>query len=123
MASNDVDGYRYYSCEKCVGRWIPGEAIDRAMTKRGFHNLPAFTSPVSTVILCPCCKAACRIIKIEKCEVDVCEKCHGIWIDRDEVLRLESLFPQDSSIIDAEQSRGRKWSVEDVIMFILVAIS
>jgi hypothetical protein len=41
LASNDVAGYRYYSCEGCRGLWIPGASLHRALSARGVGELRA----------------------------------------------------------------------------------
>ena len=47
---------------------------------------------------------------VHGCRLDTCTKCRGVWLDAGEVIHVRSLFPEDSPIVDAEQSRiaGKK---------------
>jgi len=105
LASNDVDGYRYYSCERCNGFWIPGKVLDRALSERGIHDLGALRGAKLGVVTCPDCRAACEAIEIEGCDLDRCARCHGVWLDAGEVRRLKRLFPEGSAVVAAEEGR------------------
>lgn len=121
LASNDVQGYRYYSCTTCRGVWIPGACIDRAMAAHDMHSLPEIATASTAAIPCPGCNAQSAIVAIEGCEVDICRACHGVWIDGNEVLRLKAIFPQRSAILLAARTGYRKndWTTADLILTML----
>lgn len=110
LASNDTHQYRYYSCERCGGCWIPGSLLHRVLSARGAKDLSGIPSMGCSLILCPACHSECRIVSVQGCRLDTCSKCHGVWLDSGEVLHVRSLFPEDSPIVDAEKDRvaGRK---------------
>lgn len=45
----------------------------------------------SSPINCPKCYDALRIIVDHKTEIDVCDRCHGVWLDAGELQRLTSV--------------------------------
>lgn len=105
LASNDTRHYRYYSCERCGGSWIPGSLLHRVLSARGVKDLSGIPSIGKSIIQCPDCHSECVIVSVRGCRLDSCSKCHGVWLDAGEVLHVRSLFPEGSPIIDAEQSR------------------
>lgn len=105
LASNDTQHYRYYSCERCGGCWIPGSLLHRVLSARGVKDLSSITSMGKSVIHCPDCHTQCDIVTVKDCRLDSCSKCRGVWLDAGEVLHVRSLFPEDSPIVDAEKSR------------------
>jgi len=106
LASNDVNGYRYYSCEQCGGTWIPGAALDRVLSARGVGELNAIRRTGAADLFCPDCHALCDAVVIEGCGLDVCPRCRGVWLDAGEVQRVKHLFPDESAVVDADMSRG-----------------
>ena len=110
LASNDTQQYRYYSCERCGGCWIPGSLLHRVLSARGVKDLSAIPAMGKSVIYCPDCHSECLIVSAQGCRLDSCSKCRGVWLDAGEVLHVRSLFREDSPIIDAEKDRvaGRK---------------
>lgn len=120
LASNDVDEYRYYSCAKCRGVWIPGACMDRAMEIQGVDSLPSLAAASTASIRCPGCGAASAIVKVKESEIDVCRNCHGIWIDGDEILRIEAIFPKKSAILlSARTYRDSQWTDEEFLWWFL----
>jgi Zn-finger nucleic acid-binding protein len=105
LASNDTQHYRYYSCERCGGCWIPGSLLRRVLSARGVKDLKDIPSMGKSLIHCLDCHSECVIVSVQGCRLDSCSKCHGVWLDAGEVLHVRNLFPEDSPIVDAEQSR------------------
>ncbi|HEX5222296.1 MAG TPA: zf-TFIIB domain-containing protein [Verrucomicrobiae bacterium] len=105
LASNDTLHYRYYSCERCGGIWIPGGLLHRVLSARGVEDLGHIPSMEKSAIHCPDCRTQCDLVTVKDCRLDTCSKCHGVWLDAGEVLRVRSLFPEDSPIVDAEKGR------------------
>jgi Zn-finger nucleic acid-binding protein len=106
LASNDVGGYRYYSCERCGGYWIPGGAIHQALSVRGILELGAVPAVGRSTLCCPDCQAHLEIIHVHGCVLDSCGRCHGIWLDAGEAQRVRRLFPEGSAVVDADESRA-----------------
>jgi Zn-finger nucleic acid-binding protein len=106
LASNDVNGYRYFSCERCGGYWIPGGAIDQALSARGVLELRAVPAAGRSKLSCPDCHTLLEIIFVQGCVLDSCGRCHGIWLDPGEAQRVRGLFPEGSAVVDADESRA-----------------
>jgi Zn-finger nucleic acid-binding protein len=102
LASNDVSGYRYYSCERCNGDWIPGAMLERALSARGVQELRAIPSSGRSKLNCPDCQTILATLIVDGCTLDSCERCRGIWLDAGEALRVRRLFPEDSAVVDAD---------------------
>jgi Zn-finger nucleic acid-binding protein len=105
LASNDTQHYRYYSCERCGGYWIPGSSLNRVLSARGVTDLSGLPAAGKRGIHGPDCHTECEILTVEGCKLDFCSKCHGVWLDAGEVLQVRRLFPEGSAIIDAEKDR------------------
>ncbi|HMP84325.1 MAG TPA: zf-TFIIB domain-containing protein [Verrucomicrobiota bacterium] len=108
LASNDVSGYRYYSCERCRGYWIPGGALHRVLSARGVSELRSVPRAGKGDIDCPDCHRPSVAVVIAGCRLDFCANCHGVWLDSGEVNRVRSLFPEGSAVVDADASRVSK---------------
>jgi Zn-finger nucleic acid-binding protein len=118
LASNDVSGYRYYSCERCNDDWIPGAMLDRALSARGVQELRAIPSSGRSKLNCPDCQTTLATLIVDGCTLDSCERCRGIWLDAGEALRVRRLFPEDSAVVDAEREAGpanRGWAAVSLV--------
>ena len=130
LASNDANGYRYYSCEHCSGFWIPGAALNRVLAEKGITELGAMPHGEVGEIQCPDCLAECASFSIDGCRLDRCPRCCGIWLDSGEVRRVRRLFPEGSEVVIADESRVPTenqpalvaWSLLDVVgnLFLLI---
>jgi Zn-finger nucleic acid-binding protein len=91
------------------------------LSARGVEDLRDISSIGKSTIHCPDCHTQCVIVLVKECRLDSCSKCHGVWLDAGEVLHVRSLFPEDSPIVDAEQSRiaGRKVSKTGAAMSVV----
>ncbi len=106
LTSNELHNYRYFSCGRCGGYWIPGSAITAALSARGQSTLGAMpiAEGAASGCSCPDCRSDCVSIFIAPCTLDVCQRCHGVWFDAGEVERMKELFPPGSAIVDAASS-------------------
>ena len=108
LTSKDVTGYRYYSCERCGGYWIPGASLLCVLSARGMGELRRVPSAGKSEIDCPDCRAECEVLMVEGCRLDSCVLCHGIWLDSGEVRRVKRLFPEGSAVVNADEDRVSK---------------
>jgi Zn-finger nucleic acid-binding protein len=120
LASNDVSGYRYYSCERCGGCWIPGRMIDRALSARGIQELRAITSAGVSKLKCCDCQSAFAVLAVDGCTLDSCGRCHGVWLDAGEAQRVRRLFPEGSAIVDADGGHTTQKPNEGLVAMSLV---
>lgn len=108
LATNEVGGYRYYSCEHCKGFWIPGTSLHRALSTKGVTELGSVPSCGKGEIRCPNCLTDCDSILIEVCRLDLCPNCRGVWLDSGEVRQLRRLFSEGSPVVIADEGGGSK---------------
>lgn len=106
LASNEGGGLRYHSCEQCAGLWIPGAALTRALSERGFETLELSQAAGEPGVVCPACHAVSQVRRIHGCAVDFCPRCRGLWLDQGEAEKIRTCFPNNSSILLAERSRA-----------------
>ncbi len=115
LASNDVAGYRYWSCERCAGFWIPGKVLHRALAQEAAKAFETLVGPGLGDAVCPDCGINCDPLGIDDCHVDRCPRCRGVWLDSGEVVRLRRLFPEGSPVVIADDrvppGGGGKWQV------------
>jgi len=107
LASNDVNGYRYYACEHCGGSWIPGAALDRVLSDQGIVKLKSVRPTSVGDLFCPDCHDLCEPVVIQECRLDLCPRCHGVWLDAGEAEKVRLLFPDDSAVVDADKDRSK----------------
>lgn len=130
LASNDVSGYRYYKCEQCSGIWIPGASVQRVLSAKGITELRVAPRGDKCEMQCPDCLTDCDSILIEGCRLDLCLKCHGVWLDSGEVRRVRRLFSEGSAVVIADEDRPSKetqqslaaWSLADAVGNLLLII-
>ncbi len=130
LASNDVGGYRYYSCELCNGFWIPGASLQRALSAQGITELRAVPRGDKGEIRCPDCLTECDSLLVEGCRLDLCPRFHGVWLDSGEVRRVRRLFPEGSAVVIADEDRSSKesqqaiaaWTLADAVGNLLLLI-
>lgn len=88
-------------CEKCEGKWIEKRDLllyenkkDEQLKWLDFKSLGKQTvsQSNSNVKKCPCCMKEMQSLKYSpsKVIVDQCKKCEGIWIRREEMLKIMS---------------------------------
>lgn len=123
LASNDVNGARYYSCETCQGFWIRGVDIRAAMVRQGITEPDLRGHPLLPAIQCPVCRQACRVLRHQDCEIDVCESCRGVWLDKDELLKVRTLFPANAPYVLAAQNPAPKPDQEAAVFFTFDALA
>lgn len=123
LASNDVDGYRYYTCSQCNGYWIPGKVLRNTMRSEIISDIVSRSSQkLSTTLPCSDCKSHMVALIIKECEIDICPGCSAVWLDNNEVLRIADCFKEDSAFVQAEQSLQDTRSGSKSGLIVLTAI-
>jgi Zn-finger nucleic acid-binding protein len=84
--------------------------LDRALSERGVQELRTVSPASASTVSCPDCQAAFKAIVVDDCTLDLCQRCHGVWLDPGEAQRVSWLFPEDSAIVDADGSRATQKS-------------
>lgn len=112
LASNDEGSIRYFSCEQCHGFWIPGSAVNRVLTEPGRRALQAALPATGDGLPCPDCGTRCMPVETDRCRVDTCSGCLGVWLDSGEAIQLRRLFPEQSPVVMADGQRQPAWAQE-----------
>ena len=58
-------------------------------------------------VICADCQTLCDSIVIRGCRLDRCPICHGVWLDAGEAQRVKHLFPDNSTVVDADKNRAK----------------
>ena len=104
LASNDVDGYRYFSCFECGGYFIPGSVLLKTVHSDRISEFVVKDSQgLAATLSCANCNSNMRALLIEGCEIDICPLCNAIWLDKNEILRIATYFKEDTAFLLAEQ--------------------
>jgi len=112
LASNDTTSFRYHSCELCSGYWIPGRVLARVLLPESIEELRSAPSS-SGELICPDCHTACQAVTVDRCVLDQCLRCHGVWLDGGEVQQVKRLFRADSPVIIADDDRQKQGGEAD----------
>lgn len=83
------DTTRIDICPSCKGGWFDSSELASVLTVAVETLKPDHDAP-ETPYSCPKCNIALHQIEYPETsiEVDVCNQCHGIWLDRGEFRRL-----------------------------------
>jgi Zn-finger nucleic acid-binding protein len=121
----DVRGVHVDTCERCRGHWLERNELERLVPSWKTASMLALVSSGrcrqgghrvlkgqelcgtcgSPAAHCPSCGEWLWHVQTEACAVEVCGRCHGIWLDVDE---LELLIRRHRS---AQGSRRAKVAV------------
>lgn len=85
-----------WNCAACGFGWVSGEALAAYLpTVRAFEKLRASAAagpPSSRSLSCPLCRTySLHVITAASTELDVCTKCTGIALDRQELRAVKSM--------------------------------
>lgn len=97
-------------CDRCRGQWLEHGEVERLVpgwdtaplrvalqespgrcrrkphaVPRGQEQCEQCQAPVAS---CPACGLRLSLVKTSACEVDVCSRCHGLWLDAGELVAL-----------------------------------
>jgi Zn-finger nucleic acid-binding protein len=127
LSSNDVNGFRYWRCERCFGFWIPGAVLHRVMSQKGIAGLWTARRGDRSQLRCPECQESCEDVLVDGHRLDVCSGCRGVWLDAGEVQDLRRHFLEGSAVVGADAARpsGRvevAFGVVEVIGEVVVMI-
>ncbi|MGC6465414.1 MAG: zf-TFIIB domain-containing protein [Akkermansiaceae bacterium] len=89
LSSCEKNGHHVDLCPDCRGLWVPGPEIDALLGQGQSLQLRSQCSVLPSELPCP---SACGQMfqgKIGQVQIDLCQGCGGLWLDRGE---LESLL-------------------------------
>lgn len=81
-----------YSCQECDGIFYENKHVESF--KYNFQTdilekiFQAGDKLIQSELICPRCSIAMFIAKFKDFEIDFCNNCHGIWFDRNEVIKV-----------------------------------
>src|SRR3954467_6286452 len=85
------------ACPKCKGIFIRNERFARIIKHNGVDiaKLKKAEMPMPD---CPGCHSGLRLYKVESIDVDLCEACMGVWLDKGELDQVKSYLDKARSL-------------------------
>jgi Zn-finger nucleic acid-binding protein len=109
------DGVRAQECPRCQGHWLEGEGLRRVETTVAVRVIEWRKLPPEELqlreVACTRCRPR-RVMKKVRSErdrhvlLDVCETCHGVWLDGGELRAIQEMGLV-AAVIDAVQYIAR----------------
>ncbi|HUR68652.1 MAG TPA: zf-TFIIB domain-containing protein [Candidatus Thermoplasmatota archaeon] len=85
-------------CETCGGTWFDAKELRRVAHDRELEAL-ATRIPIgkahASSFACPRCGGSCIEGHVDEVQVDTCVACHGVWLDRGELLEAQRQLKAD----------------------------
>ncbi|MEN9575575.1 MAG: hypothetical protein RL514_3430 [Verrucomicrobiota bacterium] len=89
-------GFKLASCAHCTGLWLTRDTLKQAFASRHAPEKldeaatqPPLLKPGSArARLCPGCHSQLAVRWLHGIEIDVCQKCQGIWLDAGELRQI-----------------------------------
>ncbi|NBV21065.1 MAG: hypothetical protein EBS05_03970 [Proteobacteria bacterium] len=89
-------GFKPAACPSCQGLWITRDTLSRAFASRhppetldaAEPQPPQLKPGPGRVRLCPGCNYQLAVRWLHGIEIDVCQKCQGIWLDAGELRQI-----------------------------------
>lgn len=94
LALNEAEGHIGFICSRCSGIWLPTDYLDSLQHMHTFNardfKVALANSRINTrqKESCPACNQLLAASIMNKIELDWCEKCGGVWFDRQELMKL-----------------------------------
>lgn len=89
LARYRVDAVDTWRCERCEGLWLPGAMVAQLVSAS--PQWPAHDETRTTTLCCPDDGAGLRAVDHRGIELDLCPRCHGLWLDRGELVQILAL--------------------------------
>ena len=86
-------------CTKCAGVFLEEKGVSvfrynhETSVLEKIFQLP---SQIDSSISCPSCNAYMMIAYVDDVEIDLCEKCRGIWFDKREMSKIIKKYSSNS---------------------------
>ncbi|MBB5208406.1 zf-TFIIB domain-containing protein [Chiayiivirga flava] len=81
-----IDAADTWRCETCDGLWLPGTVV--ATVVGNAPRWPARAATDATALCCPDDGTSLRAVDADGIELDLCARCHGLWLDRGELAHI-----------------------------------
>lgn len=107
-------GFKLACCSQCTGLWLTRDTLKQAFAS---HHRPekldeAECQPPllkpgpARTRLCPCCHFQLAPRWLHGIEIDVCEKCQGLWLDAGELRQIVANYQaRDQSVTSNRESK------------------
>jgi uncharacterized protein len=100
MTPVQPEGVEAQQCPQCEGHWLEGEDLRRLESTVNVRFLEWRKLPTEEVqtreVACPRCRpsGAMKKVRSERDRhvlLDVCERCHGVWLDGGELRAIQEM--------------------------------
>lgn len=94
MEKQELDGVTIDRCSSCGGTWFDAKELRRVADDKELEKL-ATRLPmvkVASPFRCPRCGYECVEGHVAEVEVDTCTECHGVWLDKGELVEAQRML-------------------------------
>lgn len=91
MEKHVVDDVVVDRCKSCGGTWFDAKELRRVTHDKELEKLATRLPMVKVVspFRCPRCAHECIEGHVADVEVDTCTECHGVWLDKGELVEAQ----------------------------------
>ncbi|MEQ2005941.1 MAG: zf-TFIIB domain-containing protein [Limisphaerales bacterium] len=108
-------GFKLACCSQCTGLWLTRDTLKQAFASRHrpekFDEAeiqpPLLKLEPARQRLCPCCNYQLAPRWLHGIEIDVCEKCQGLWLDAGELRQIVVNYQARDKLVAG--NRESKW--------------
>jgi Zn-finger nucleic acid-binding protein len=107
ISIKEAEGHIGYTCAKCLGLWLPYKYLESIRHNYEFDAQKLLADLSNNRIAtakdakCPSCPQQLARSRIGEIELDWCEKCIGVWFDRQELTALVTHQRQSAPVQQA----------------------
>jgi len=91
MEKRAVEGVVLDRCTTCGGTWFDARELGRVTDDKELEQLATRLPLVKVVspFRCPRCGHECVEGHVAEVEIDTCTECHGVWLDKGELVEAQ----------------------------------
>lgn len=123
LIEEQLESIKYHKCDDCEGLWMFKSDLNLYLDKDiNQIDESRIEFKKSSKIECPSClEANVELIKYKEVEIDLCKKCEGVWLDKNELGKLMKDVSFESKKNNDGISTGA-WIIGEIIFGICYVI-
>ena len=87
-------------CNQCEGVFLAGkrtQAYQHNLEKQLLENTVDQNPSSDSPLVCPDCNTQMNVTYVDNIEIDICQKCLGVWFDKTEAHAIIQKYKQDKN--------------------------